>query len=199
MEPHQHHLDRVRWNARYGGGYVPSFAPHPLAVSALALDLPAGPVLDLACGPSGSALAAAEAGRRVTAVDASDVALRLLADEARRRGLAGLISLRHADLVTWRPEPARYALVLCTGYWDRALFGAAAEATRPGGVLGWEAFTEAARVDRPQIPAQWCLGPGEPATLLSADYDVLVNKPTDRELGRTRQLLARRVAAKSAG
>src|SRR5260370_33049932 len=101
--------DRIRWNARYGDGYVPSFAPHPLALSALALDLPAGPVLDLACGPSGSALAAAGAGRQVTAVDVAEVALDLLAAEASRRGLAGLISLLQADLATWRPESPRYA------------------------------------------------------------------------------------------
>jgi SAM-dependent methyltransferase len=198
MDPLEH-PDRVRWNARYATGDAPSFAPHPLAVTGLALGLPAGPVLELACGPSGSALAAAAAGRRVTAVDVSDVALRLLADEAARRGLGGLISLVHADLAVWRPEPASYALVLCTGYWDRAVFIAAAQATLPDGVLGWQAFTEAARLDRPQLPREWCLRPGEPASLLGLDYDVLVDKPTDRERGRMRQFLARRVAARSAG
>jgi SAM-dependent methyltransferase len=190
----EHHPDRARWNARYGAGYTPTFAPHPLALAALALNLPDGPVLDLACGASGSALAAADAGRPVTAVDAADVALGLLAGEAARRGVAAKISLVHADLTTWRPEPATYALVLCTGYWDRAVFAAAAQATLPGGVLGWEAFTAAARLDRPQLPAEWCLAPGEPAALLSAEYDVLF----DRERGRKRQLLARRAAAESA-
>jgi len=190
------HPDRVRWNARYATGDVPSFAPHPLAVTALALGLPAGPVLDLACGPSGSALAAAEAGRRVTAVDVSDVALRLLTEEAARRGLGGLITPVHADLAVWRPEPTSYALVLCTGYWDRAIFTAAAQATPPGGVIGWQAFTEAARLDRPQLPPEWCLRPGEPASLLTPDFDILVDKPTDRERGRMRQLLARRVAVR---
>src|SRR6266567_4353204 len=81
------HPDRIKWNAKYGAGFVPSFRPHPLAVRALALDLPDGPVADLACGPSGAALLAAEQGRRVTAVDVSEVALGLLGDEARQRGL----------------------------------------------------------------------------------------------------------------
>jgi SAM-dependent methyltransferase len=188
------HSDRDRWNARYGAGYTPAFAPHPLALAALALNLPDGPVLDLACGPSGFALAAAAAGRRVTAVDAADVALGLLAGEAARRGLAGQLALVRADLTTWRPEPAAYALVLCTGYWDRAVFAAATQAVRPGGVLGWEAFTAAARLDRPQLPAEWCLAPGEPTSLLAAEFDVLI----DRERGRKQQLLARRAAAKSA-
>lgn len=131
------------------------------------------------------------------AVDVSDVALGLLADEAGRRGLAGLISLVHADLCTWQPEPASYALVLCTGYWNRGAFAAAVEATRPGGILGWQAFTEAVRLDRPRVPLDWCLRPGEPASLLSPDFDILLDKPIDRERGPMRQLLARRVAAKA--
>jgi SAM-dependent methyltransferase len=189
--------DRDRWNARYGADYVPSFEPHPVALNALALGPPPGPVLDLACGPSGSALAAAATGRPVTAVDLSDVALGLLSVEAERRGLAALISLVHADLNVWRPAPDSFALVLCTGYWDRELFAAAAQAPNPGGLLGWQALTEAARADRPQLPAQWCLRVGEPASLLPSDYDVLVDKPTDRERGRMWQLLARRVAPRS--
>jgi SAM-dependent methyltransferase len=75
------HPDQVRWNARYGAGFEASFEPHPLAARALALPLPDGPVADLACGPSGSALLAAAAGRRVTAVDISETALDLLADQ----------------------------------------------------------------------------------------------------------------------
>jgi SAM-dependent methyltransferase len=189
------HPDRLRWNARYSGGYVPSFTPHPLAVRALELPLPPGGVLELACGPSGSALAAAEAGRPVTAVDAADAALGLLAAEASRRGLSGLIELVHADLASWRPEPDLFALVLCTGYWDRAVFAAAALAAKPGGALAWEAFTAAARRDRPELPAHWCLRPGEPATLLRAGYDLLINEPADQERGRKWQLLARRAAA----
>ena len=96
--------------------------------AALALDLPDGPVADLACGPSGSALLAAAQGRPVTAVDVSEVALGLLGQEARRRGLDHLITLVHADLGAWRPEPGRYALVLATGFWDPAVFAAAVPA-----------------------------------------------------------------------
>src|SRR6516162_4098282 len=111
------HADRIRWNAKWAAGPAPSFTPHPLAVRALALGLPDGPMADLACGPSGAALLAAEQGRRVTAVDVSEVALGLLGEEARRRGLGQLITLVHADLSAWSPEPGSYALVLCTGFW----------------------------------------------------------------------------------
>src|SRR5437773_223350 len=61
------HPDRIRWNAKYGAGFVPSFTPHPLAARALALSLPDGPVADLACGPPAASWPAArvvpEAGR----------------------------------------------------------------------------------------------------------------------------------------
>src|SRR2546428_13154800 len=118
------HPDRIRWNARCRADFAPSFPPHPLAAGVLGppgLDLPDGPVADLACGPSGAALLAAAHGRRVTAVDVSEVALWLLGDEARRRGLGHLITLVHADLSAWSTEPRSHALVLCTGFLDSAV------------------------------------------------------------------------------
>jgi len=184
--------DRLRWNERYcAAGYEASFAPHPLAIQALAMSLPAGPVLDLACGPSGSALLAAAASRPVTAIDVSDVALGLLAEEARRRHLDGLITLVLADLAAWRPERAAYSLVLCSGFWDRAAFAAAAEAVCPGGVIGWEALTEAARRDHPRLPLEWCAGPGEPAALLPAGFEVISQDDIGPEPATRRRLLAR--------
>jgi SAM-dependent methyltransferase len=187
------HPDQVRWNARYRRGSGASFEPHPLAVQALSRPLPDGPVADLACGPSGSALLAAAAGRRVTAVDISEVALGLLAAEARRRGLGRLIQLVHADLATWHPEPGVYALVLGTGYWDRAVFAVAAGAVSAGGALAWEAFTADARNSRPGLRPDWCLEPGEPASLLPAGFAVLGQHDLpDGGCGTRRRLLARR-------
>ena len=188
--PPDGHPDRLRWNARYASGFVPSFTPHPLAVRALATDLPDGPVADLACGPSGSALLAAAHGRQVTAVDISELALGLLGDEARRRGLDHLVTLIHADLAAWRPPPGSYALVLGTGFWDRAVFIPAAEAVTAGGLLAWEAFTAEAQRTRPDLSPDWCLEPGEPATLLPAGFIVLDQQ--DRPELMRRQLLARR-------
>ena len=183
------HPDRIRWNARYAGGFQPSFRPHPLAEQALSLPLPDGPVLELASGPSGSALLAAAAGRAVTAVDVSEVALGLLAAEAEARGLGGLITPVQADLAGWRP-PGSYALVLCTGYWDRAVFASCAEAAAPGGLLGWEALTPAARQARPGLCPGWCLRDGEPASLLPGGFSVLGQHDTAD--GSRRRLLARR-------
>jgi SAM-dependent methyltransferase len=184
------HPDRIRWNARYADGFRPSFRPHPLAVRALAMDLPDGPVADLACGASGSALLAAARGRRVSAVDISELALGLLGDEARRRGLEHLITLIHADLAAWPLPPRSHALVLCTGWWERAVFAGSADAVTPGGLLGWEAFTAEARRARSDLSPHWCLDPGEPGSLLPADFTVLDQHDLP-ERGR-RQLLARR-------
>jgi SAM-dependent methyltransferase len=167
------HADRIRWNTKWAAGSAPSFTPHPLAVRALALDLPGGPVADLACGPSGSALLAAAQGRRVTAVDVSEVALGLLGEEARQRGLARLVTLVHADLAAWSPEPGSYALVLCIGFWDAGVFAAAAAAVADGGLLAWEALTAEARRAHPDLPSAWCLAPGEPASLLPPGLSVL--------------------------
>jgi SAM-dependent methyltransferase len=184
--------DRIRWNARYSGGVTPSFEAHPLAVKALAMDLPDGVVADLACGPSGSTLLAAASGRQVTAVDVSEIALGLLRDEARRRGLDRLITLVHADLEAWRPEPRSYALVLCTGFWSTPVFAAAAGAAASGGVIGWEAFTAEARRSRPSLPPEWCLGPGEPASLLPGMFMVI--DQSDLPSRERRQMLTRRIA-----
>jgi SAM-dependent methyltransferase len=187
--------DRLRWNARYAGGFEALFHPHPLAERALSLRLPEGPVLDLASGPSGSALLAAAAGRRVTAVDVSEVALGLLREEAVRRGLSELITFVHTDLAAWHPQPGSYALVLCTGYWDRAVFPAAAAAVAADGLIGWEAFTADARRARPGLCADWILGPGEPAALLPAGFTVLAqDELPDDQRGTKRRLLARRRA-----
>jgi SAM-dependent methyltransferase len=194
------HPDRLRWNARYETAPGVSFRPHPLAQQALSLDLPAGPVADLACGPSGSALLAAAAGRRVTAGDVSDVALRLLAAEAARRGLGDLITCVQADLAAWRPEPGGYTLVLCTGFWDRSVFPAAAGAVVVGGALGWEAFTADARRVRPRLCPAWCLEPGEPASLLPPGYAVgEVRELPDEAHGTRRRLLARRLQRRRFG
>src|SRR3984957_12344004 len=101
------HPDRLRWNARYGGNYVATFRPHPLAAEALRLALGAGPVLELAAGPSGSALLAAAAGHPVTVIDISDAGLGLLAAEASRRGVAERFALVQAGLAPWAPGAGR--------------------------------------------------------------------------------------------
>jgi hypothetical protein len=132
----------------------------------------------------------------VTAVDISDVALGLLGAESRRRGLRDRITLMQADLRDWHPAGACYALVLCTGYWERAVFATAVTAVAPGGLLAWEAFTAGARGARPGLCPQWCLADGEPVSLLGAGFEVLDARDLpDGGWGPKRAMLARRLAA----
>jgi len=125
----------------------------------------------------------------------SDAALSLLSEHAGARMLAGQLALVQADLDTWRPRPASCALVICTGFWDAGLFAAAASAVVTGGLLAWEALTAEALRRRPDLPARWCLRPGEPASLLPGSYQVLNQEDVPAGgPGTRRRLLARRLA-----
>lgn len=188
--PAADHPDRLKWNARWAQA-TPAFAPHALVDQALAVGVPDGPALDLACGPSGSALALAAAGRRVTAVDVSEVALDQLGREAVHRGLDARIERVHAALEEWRPPAAAFALVLCVHFWTPDAFAAGAAAVAPGGLLAWEALTLEVRRERPSFREEWCLRPGEPAARLPPGFTVLDQRDVPPY---ARRLLARRAA-----
>ncbi|OLT38476.1 hypothetical protein BJF85_08995 [Saccharomonospora sp. CUA-673] len=181
--------DRARWNGRYRDR-EPSFAPHPLLdrIADVAGELPAGPVLELACGPSGSALALAAGGRDVTAVDVSDVALEQLRAEAERRGLGARITCVRADaceaLETVEAGGAGWACVLSTLFWDPGAFAAAADAVTPGGVLAWEAL----RLPGGAAPHPYRIPHGTLAERLPAGFTVLEQQATETTTG----VLARR-------
>lgn len=140
------HPDRLRWNARYAqrAPGATGFGVAPWLGEVLRVAPADGEVLDLAAGRSGTALALAELGRHVTAVDVSDVALCELGDEAVRRGLTGRISAVHADLAQWAPAAPSFAIVLSRLFWDPVVFGRAREWVAPGGVIAWEALAAGA-------------------------------------------------------
>lgn len=190
-----HHPDRLRWNLRYRQR-TPNFAPHPLVAEALAAQPPPGPVLELACGPSGSALALAAAGRDVVAVDVSDVALHQLAHEARRRGLAGRVECVAADGSSYRPARGRYALVLATRYWDPEAFRSGCRAVSPGGLLAWEALSAPADGAGPAQP--WHVPHGELGARLPAGFEVIIERAGRDDRHRFTTLLARRSAGSGA-
>ncbi|SNR49954.1 Methyltransferase domain-containing protein [Haloechinothrix alba] len=181
------HPDRCRWNERYREA-DPDFVPHPLVTDALAAGLPTGPVLELACGRSGSALAMAAAGRTVTAVDISDHALAQLGRQARRHGLEGRVRCVLADLAAYPVAAERYALVLATRYWDPEVFDSAAAAVLPGGLLGWEALAQAPGGER----GPYRVAHGELGARLPATFTVLAEEVHGSERHRASRLLARR-------
>jgi SAM-dependent methyltransferase len=180
------HPDRLRWNARYAST-APQFTPHPLVAVALAAGMPDGPVLELACGRSGSALELAAAGRGVIAVDVSDVAIADLAAEAERRGLSARIDCVLADVPSYDPGAERFALVLATYFWDEAAFRAGCAAVLPGGLLGWEARSPGP--DGPRHP--WEVTHGTLSAQLPERFEVLDERPVVTEAHRSTRLLAR--------
>ncbi|HEY7460567.1 MAG TPA: methyltransferase domain-containing protein [Gemmatimonadota bacterium] len=98
-----------------------------------------GRALDLACGAGRNALFLAERGWRVEAVDGSAVALGLLSEKVRERGLQTRVRALAADLES-RPRgfelpPAAYDLICDFYFLDRALLEDVRAAVRPGGLL----------------------------------------------------------------
>lgn len=179
------HPDRQRWNARYESEQ-PIFTPHPLVAAVLAVGLPDGPVLELACGRSGSALELAATGRGVVAVDISDVALSQLAAEAQRRGLASRIDVVLADVPSYAPGRERFALVLATYYWDADAFRAGCAAVLPGGLIGWEALSPAPGETR----RPWDVPHGELGAQLPERFTVVDERLVESRSRRSTRLLA---------
>lgn len=136
------------WDRHYADPAHIDLTPHPLLVEVAGL-LPAGDALDLACGPGRHALHLAKLGWRVTAVDASAVAIRLLRERA-----GGLqIEAIRADLERgeFQIAPEAYDMICDFFYLQRDLVPHIKAGVRPGGV-----FTGAIR-----LAGNFSLNPGE--------------------------------------
>jgi SAM-dependent methyltransferase len=129
---------RERWNRRWAGERADaSTAPSRFLVAEVA-DLRPGTALDLACGSGRNAVWLAERGWRVTAVDFSEVAIRMARRLAAERRIE--VGWVEADVVTWTAASRTYDLV-CVLYLQlpalerKAVLARAADALRPGGTL----------------------------------------------------------------
>jgi SAM-dependent methyltransferase len=205
MRPVREHPDRMRWNARFAT-QQPTFELHPLVPAALEAGFPAGPVLELACGRSGNALALAAAGRHVVAVDISDVALAQLAVEAERRDLGERVECVLADLSGYDAGVDRFGMVLATFFWDEAVFRSGCRALLPGGLVGWEALTRPLDDDGLTRPLDdvdrsrpWFVEHGGLSSRLPPGFDVLLEEMHTSNRHYSTRLLARRVAVRANG
>ena len=117
---------------------------------------PGGRVLDLACGEGRHALAAAQWGATVTALDRNETKLEAAQEAARQLGVA--VTWQCADLEGPWPELGVFDAVLMFNYLDRARMPQIVELVAPGGVLIMETFREE------QLAYGW--GPTSPAHLL---------------------------------
>lgn len=198
-EPRSHrledHPDRLKWNARYQKPKrLQSRDTCPLFDRAMSAAIPDGPVLELACGISGQALALAESGRDVLAVDISDEALDRLSAAAKARGLDSRLDLVQADLNAWRPPAGQdYALVFCVMYWEEAIFDYAWPVVADGGLIAWQGFTLEHLRYRPSQNPDWCFKKGEPASRLpEGRFTVLHEEDVDEGHRVIRRMVARR-------
>lgn len=117
----------VKWDERYRAGDYP-VEPHPLVVEAAAM-LPPGRALDLACGAGRNARYLAGQGWKVTAIDASPVAV----DIVRSFGIDARVLDLERQPLPFHDET--FDLVCIINFLHRPLFAAAKRVTRPGGIV----------------------------------------------------------------
>jgi SAM-dependent methyltransferase len=145
--------------------------------------VPGSRVLDLACGTGRHAIAAAERGAVVVAVDRDADALTTARGAAVNAGVR--IDWQQADLEAAWPDWGVFDAVLVFNYLDRPRFARARDAVRPGGLLIAECFLAAQREQGwgPTTDAHLLL-PGELARLV-APFAILhgreVAEPVDTE------------------
>ena len=144
---------------------------------------PGSRVLDLACGTGRHAIAAAQLGAEVVAVDRD---LDSLTAERAFAGKAGLrVDWREADLEEGWPDWGTFDVVLLFNYLDRPRFPRVLDAVRPGGLLIAESFLTTQREQGwgPTADAHLLL-PGELARLV-APFEIIhgreVAEPVDTE------------------
>jgi SAM-dependent methyltransferase len=134
------HFTQEFWDDRYrSAGRLWSGQPNAQLV-AQAAGLPPGEALDAGCGEGADAIWLASRGWAVTAVDVSAVALDRAAGHAAAEGVAGRVTWRREDLLTWAPAPQRFDLVSAQFMHLpspalEAMHARLAAAVRPGGTL----------------------------------------------------------------
>jgi SAM-dependent methyltransferase len=135
--------------------HAPLAAPSPWVLRFAPL-MPAGEVLDLACGSGRHVRLLAGLGHPVLAVDRDVQALAACA-------VPGVLTEQH-DLENGAPWPyigREFAGVVVTNYLHRPLFGLLFAALAPGGVLVYETFADGnGRYGKPSNP-DFLLRPGE--------------------------------------
>ena len=97
----------------------------------------------MACGVGRHALAAAQLGAEVVAVDRDPAKVRVAKDAAKGWGLS--VEWVEADLERKWPDLGQFDVVLLFNYLDRPRMAQVAQSVRPGGVLLFETYLEIQR------------------------------------------------------
>lgn len=155
--PHQHLIQASNWVGRHIGL------------------VPAGRVLDLACGRGRHSLLALALGHPVLAIDRDAAALAELTESAAQLGLSHQLETLCLDLEGATPPDlgtARFAGVIVTNYLHRPLMASICASVAADGVLIYETFSAGnARFGKPSNP-DFLLWRGE---LLSYARDLIAD------------------------
>lgn len=185
------HLSQEFWDERYGSAEVIwSGEPNPHLVEQVA-DLAPGEALDVGSGEGADAIWLASRGWHVTGIDVSPVALDRAADRAASRGpeVAGRISWRQADVLSWEPAPDQFDLVSAQfmhlpGPARESLHRRLAEAVRPGGtllVVGHHPSDLETTMRRPSLPDLLFTSEQVAAILDPSEWHVVVAAAPERQ------------------
>lgn len=196
-------MDSTAWDERYAASELVWSAGPNVWVETLTAELPPGRALDLAAGEGRNALWLASRGWTVTAVDFSGVALDRANQLAAQRLDDGgqRLTTVTADVVTWRPQPRSFDLVLVVYLHlppeERvAVLEGAADAVAPGGtllVVGHDLANLEGGVGGPQDPTVLCRPEDVVADVTPAGLDIqradTVRRPVMQDDGTTRDAL----------
>jgi SAM-dependent methyltransferase len=156
--------------------------------------VPAGEVLDLACGAGRHARYLAALGHPVLAVDRDPQALALAAGQG---VTTQLLDLEH-EAFLWPFEAGRFAAVVVANYLHRPLFPHLAASLAPGGVLIYETFALGNEAyGKPSNPA-FLLGPGE-LLAQAASLGLRVIAFEDGNVGQPKPAMVQRLCAAKPG
>ena len=156
-------MDNARvtdWDERYQQGRHITDRPHPL-ITSFASRLAPGRALDVASGTGRHAIWLAEHGWQVTAVDYSRIAIEILRQRCRDKGLAVESVTADLERHEFGIGPESYDLIIVCNYLQRDLFATLKSGTRIGGtVIAVIALVDNDPNIRPMNPA-YLLNPGE--------------------------------------
>jgi SAM-dependent methyltransferase len=196
-------VDSTAWDERYAASELVWSAGPNVWVETLTAHLPPGRALDLAAGEGRNALWLASRGWTVTAVDFSAVALDR-ADQlaaARLSPGSGTLTTVRADVLTWRPEPRSFDLVLVVYLHlapelRSAVLEGAAQGVAPGGtllVVAHDLANLTGGVGGPQDPTVLCRPEDVVADVTPTGLDIeradTVRRPVVQDDGSTRDAL----------
>jgi SAM-dependent methyltransferase len=181
---------RQHWEGRYSST-TRVLGPASGLLQSLVPSLKPGRALDIASGEGRNAVALAERGHSVTAIDIARAGLTRLRGHARDRGVS--IDTIQADLDQYPLPRNHFDLAVKTLYLQRNIFAAMKECLVPGGIAVVETFLiDQREIGHPRNPA-FLLERGELVEVF-ADFDILVSAEGLFEMGAERAFLSRLVA-----